>query len=78
MAERCGQDVQAASATLTAAGLDVQHQKEHGGNQDEHQAGDKAEVVGFHGKTAGTGEGITAERCLSATFIRRCALSFRL
>ena len=37
------------SASLTAAGLDVENDQEHGRNQNEQQAGDKAEIVGFHG-----------------------------
>jgi len=37
------------SAALAAAGLDVKDDQEHRRNQDEQEAGNEAEIVGFHG-----------------------------
>jgi hypothetical protein len=62
-----------ASAPLAAAGLDVEHQQEHRWNQDEHQAGDKAEIVGFHGIAEGVGRVSPANQAQSRAFTRRCA-----
>ncbi len=47
-------------SALAAAGLDVQNNQEHRRNQHEHQAGDEAEVVGFHRKSLELGDRITA------------------
>jgi len=47
-------------SALTAAGLDVEHQQEHRRNQHEHQAGDEAEIVGFHRKSLQPADRITA------------------
>lgn len=65
------------SASLTAAGLDVENDQEHGRNQNEQQAGDKAEIVGFHGdewvglrSSVGTVSPLLGG--LIANFIARC------
>lgn len=47
-------------SALAAAGLDIQNNQEHRRHQHEHQAGDEAEVVGFHRKSLEPSDRITA------------------
>ena len=58
-------------SALTAAGLDVEHQQKHRRHQHEHQAGDEAEIVGFHCKCLQPGDRITAVPAGSGLFIAR-------
>jgi hypothetical protein len=61
------------SAALPAAGLDVEHNQEDGGNQNEHQAGNKAKIVGFHVVTADSRTVSPARHPPSTCFIGRCS-----
>lgn len=58
--EADGREARAASASLTAAGLDVKDDQEDSRNQNEQQTGDKTEIVGFHCRERDLSERITA------------------
>ena len=49
-------------SALLAVGLDVKNDQEDRRNQNEQKAGDKSEIVGFHGRSWNPGERITVER----------------
>ncbi len=51
-----------AESGLFVLRADVEHDQEDRRNQDEHEAGDESEIVGFHGRWRDSGEGITDKR----------------
>ena len=51
-----------AESSLVVLRADVEHDQEDCRNQDEQEAGDESEIVGFHGRGGDPGEGITGPR----------------
>ena len=51
-----------AESGLVVLRADVEHDQEDRRNQDEQEAGDESEIVGFHGRWRDTGEGITGPK----------------
>ena len=49
-------------SALLAVGLDIENDQEDRRYQDEQEAGDKSEIVGFHSRSWNPGERITVER----------------
>ena len=51
-----------AESGLVVLRADVEHDQEDRRNQNEQEAGDESEIVGFHGLLGDPGEGITDKR----------------
>ena len=51
-----------AESGLVVLRADVEHDQEDRRNQDEQEAGDESEIVGFHSRWRDPGEGITDKR----------------